>query len=92
MADYFQSLEHLLRHYAGPAFALDRRSVVPGTGHRPEQVRCTLPRHKRGNWIGPGRTEKSTRPGASDVIELTPYEFLDRLAALIPPPRRRSGP
>ena len=31
---------------------------------------------------------KSTRPGASGVIELTPFEFLERLAALIPPPRR----
>ena len=39
-------------------------------------------------WVGPGRTRKSTRPGASGVIELTPFEFLDRLAALIPPPRR----
>ena len=84
----FQSLEHLLRYCARPAFALDRLSVVPGTGHSPERVRYTLPRHKRGNWVGPGRTRKSTRPGTSGVIELTPFEFLDRLAALIPPPRR----
>jgi hypothetical protein len=61
---------------------------VPGTGHRPEWIRYTLPRHKRGAWVGPGRTRKSTQPGASSVIELTPFEFLDRLAALIPPPRR----
>jgi hypothetical protein len=61
---------------------------VPGTGNRPERVRYTLPRHKRGNWVGPGRTEKSTRPGASGVVELSPFEFLDRLANLIPPPRR----
>ena len=85
---YFQSLEHLLRYCARPAFALNRLSVVPGTGHRPERVRYTLPRHNRGNWVGPGRSRKSTRPGASGVIELTPFEFLDRLAALIPPPRR----
>ena len=85
---YFLSLEHLLRYCARPAFALDRLSVVPGTGHRPERIRYTLPRHKRGNWVGPGRTRKSTRPWASGVIELTPLEFLDRLAALIPPPRR----
>ena len=85
---YFQSLEHLLRYCARPAFALDRLSVVPGTSHRRERIRYTLPRHKRGNWVGPGRTRKSTRPAASGVIELTPFEFLDRLAALIPPPRR----
>jgi hypothetical protein len=85
---YFQSLEHLLRYCARPVFALNRLSVVSGTVHRPERVRYTLPRHKRGNWVGPGRTRKSTRPGASGVIELTPFEFLDRLAALIPPPRR----
>jgi hypothetical protein len=85
---YFRSLEHLLRYCARPAFARGRLSVVPGTGNRPERVRSTLPRHKRGNWIGPGRSRKSTRPGASGVIELTPFEFLDRLAVLIPPPRR----
>ena len=45
---YFQSLEHLLRYCARPAFALDRLSVVPGTGNSPERVRYTLPRHKRG--------------------------------------------
>jgi hypothetical protein len=55
---------------------------------RRQRVRYILPRHKRGNWVGPGRVRKSTRPGASGVIELTPFEFLDRLAALIPPPRR----
>jgi len=59
-----------------------------GPGHRPERVRYTLPRHKRGNWVGPGRSRRSTQPGASGVIELAPFEFLDRLAALIPPPRR----
>ncbi|MFM8291895.1 MAG: transposase, partial [Planctomycetia bacterium] len=37
---------------------------------------------------GPGRGRKSTRPGASGVVELSPVEFLDRLAALVPPPRK----
>jgi len=27
-------------------------------------------------------------PGANGVVELTPFEFLDRLAALVPPPRK----
>jgi hypothetical protein len=28
------------------------------------------------------------RPGANGVVELSPFEFLDRLAALVPPPRK----
>jgi hypothetical protein len=32
---YFQSLEHLLRYCARPAFTLNRFSVVSGTGDRP---------------------------------------------------------
>ena len=47
-----------------------------------------LPRHKAANWVGPGRGRKSTRPGANGVVELTPFEFLDRLADLVPPPRK----
>jgi hypothetical protein len=85
---YFQSLEHLLRYCARPAFALERLSVVPSTGDRPERVRYALPRHKRGDWVGAGRARKSTRPGMSGVVDLSPFEFLDRLAALTPPPRK----
>ena len=85
---YFRSLEQLWRYCARPAFALERLSVVPSTGDRPELVRYALPRHKRGDWLGPGRARKSTRPGASGVVDLSPFEFLDRLAALIPPPRK----
>ena len=40
------------------------------------------------NWVGPGRGRKSTRPGVSGVVELSPFEFLDRLADLVPPPRK----
>ena len=47
-----------------------------------------MPRHKAATWVGPGRSRKSTQPGAGDVIELTPFEFLDRLADLIPQPRK----
>ncbi len=47
-----------------------------------------LPRHKAANWVGPGRSRKSTRPGANGVVELSPFEFLDRLADLVPPPRK----
>ena len=34
------------------------------------------------------RGRKSTRPGVSGVVELSPFEFLDRLADLVPPPRK----
>jgi hypothetical protein len=32
--------------------------------------------------------EIESRPGADGVVELTPFEFLDRLADLVPPPRK----
>jgi hypothetical protein len=47
-----------------------------------------LPRHKAANWVGTGRGRTSTRPGANGVVELTPFEFLDRLVDLVPPPRK----
>ena len=61
-------------------------------GRRPRRVsgkdRCPLPRHKAANWVGSGRGRKSTRPGVSCVVELSPFEFLDRLSDLVPPPRK----
>ncbi|MBM4013278.1 MAG: hypothetical protein FJ286_18285 [Planctomycetes bacterium] len=36
----------------------------------------------------PGRRRKSTRRGANGIVELSPFEFLDRLADLVPPPRK----
>jgi hypothetical protein len=84
---YFQSLEHLLRYPARPPFALERLSVIRGPAGRITQVRYVLPRPKAANWVGRGRGRKSTRPGANGVVELTPFEFLDRLTDLVPPPR-----
>ena len=52
------------------------------------RIRYALPRHKAANWVGLGRGRKSTRPGANGVVELSPFEFLDRLADLVPPPRK----
>ena len=46
-------------------------------------------RHKAANWIGRGRGRKSTRPGANGVVALTPFEFLNRVADLVPPPRKQ---
>ncbi len=85
---YFQSLEHLLRYCARPPFALERLSVIRGPAGRITRIRYVLPRHKAATWVGPGRGRKSTRPGANGVVEFTPFEFLDRLADLVPPPRK----
>ena len=85
---YFRSLEHLLRYCARPAFALERLSLLPGRHGSPERLRYSLPRHKRGQWVGPGRKRKATGPGQHGVVDLEPFEFLDRLADLVPPPRR----
>lgn len=41
-----------------------------------------------GIWVGPGRGRKSTRTGAHGLVALLPFEFLDRLADLIPQPRK----
>jgi hypothetical protein len=38
--------------------------------------------------VGPGRSRKSTRPGANYVVDLVPFKFLDRLADLVPPRRK----
>ncbi|MBM4013165.1 MAG: hypothetical protein FJ286_17700 [Planctomycetes bacterium] len=85
---YFRSLEHLLSYCARPPFALERLSVIHGPDGRIIRIRSMLPRHKAANWVGPGRSRKSTRPGSSGVVELSPFEFLDRLADLVPPPRK----
>ena len=85
---YFQSLEHLLRYCARPPFALERLSVIRGADGRIARIRYVLPRHKAANWVGRGRGRKFTRPGANGVVELSPFGFLDRLADLVPPPRK----
>jgi hypothetical protein len=80
--------EHLLRYCARPPFALERLSLIRVSKDRIAKVRDVLPRHKAANWVGPGRSRKSTRPGANGVVELSPFEFLDRPADLVPPPRK----
>ncbi len=52
------------------------------------RIPYVLPRHKAANWVGRARGRKSKRPGANRVVELSPFEFLDRLADLVPPPRK----
>ena len=65
-----------------------RRRVIHGPEGRIARIRYVLPRHKAANSVGPGYGRKSTLPGASVVVDLTPFEFLDRLAELVPPPRK----
>ena len=66
--------------------------MMRGEDGRIACVRYVLPRHWvtiwAANWVGPGRGRKTTRPGASGVVELSPCDFLDRLADLVPPPRK----
>jgi hypothetical protein len=62
--------------------------VIRGGDGRITRIRYVLPRHKAANWVGPGRSRKFTQPGASGVVKLSPFGFLDRLADLIPPPRK----
>ncbi|MFM9195245.1 MAG: transposase, partial [Planctomycetia bacterium] len=85
---YSRSLEHLLRYCARPAFALERLSLHARRDSGPDRIRYTLPRHKRGQWGGPGRKRTATAPGNNGVVDLSAGEFLDRLADLVPPPRR----
>ncbi len=62
--------------------------MIRGPDGRIAGVRYVLPRHKAATWVGRGRGRNSTRPGANGVVELSPFEFLDRLADLVPPPRK----
>lgn len=61
--------------------------MIRGPAGRITRVRYVLQRHKAANWVGRVRGRKSSRPGADGVVKLSPFEFLDRLADLMPPPR-----
>jgi hypothetical protein len=88
---YCKPLEHLVRYCARPAFVLERLTVIGGRDDGAERIRYTLPRHQRGQWIGPGRNKKktTTTSDARSVITLSPHKFLSRLTALVPPPPRK---
>jgi hypothetical protein len=58
--------------------------VIRGPDGRITRIRYVLPRHKAANWVGRG-----AGGGANGVVELSPFEFLDQLADLIPPPPRK---
>ena len=70
-------------------FSCKGRGVCPScNGRHMAQTAAHLADHKAANWVGPGRGRKSTRPGSNGVVEFSPFEFLDRLADLVPPPRK----
>jgi hypothetical protein len=72
---YTQSLEHLVRYCARPAFALERLSVIGGGDDQPERILYALPRHKRSQWVGSGRNQKAPAPDAQGVVNVSPHEF-----------------
>ncbi len=70
-------LERLLRYCARPPFALERLRKVGG-----ELVYRCAKQHSE-----PGSHPDSKRGAKVDEITLTPLELIDRIAALVPPPR-----
>jgi len=85
---YSQSLEHLLRCRSRPPFGLEWRSVRPGADGPISRLRYVLSRQKPADSVGPRRGRKSARPGENGVVELSTFGLLDRLADLVPPPRK----
>ncbi len=88
------ALERLLRYCARPAFASERLEWESGAnqsdgegsqGTDNDGALCVSEVRVRYRLPKPGRHGKS-------VLVLTPLQFLDRLAALIPPPRRHRHP
>jgi hypothetical protein len=67
---------------------MERLFVIHCPDGRTARIRYVLPRHKQADWIGPSRSRKSTASGPNGVVEFSPFEFLDRLADLVPPPRK----
>ena len=65
-------LERLLRYCARPPFALDRMEATVYGATGGERIVYRLPH---------------PAPGGGTALSLTPLEFLERLALLIPPPR-----
>ncbi len=73
-----KSLEHLVRSSARPAFSVERLAVIEGRDGKTNRVCYTLARHKRGQWIGRGRTQKSTTPDEQAVVNLSSTDLLGK--------------
>jgi hypothetical protein len=81
-------LERLLRYCARPAFALDRLRKAG----RELIYRCAKQHSEPGSDRRDQRDHRNAKRGAkhwaqADELHLTPLELIDRLAALVPPPR-----
>ena len=48
--------------------------MTRGADGRISRIRYVMPRHKAANWVGPGRSRKSTQPAANGVVEFSPFE------------------
>jgi hypothetical protein len=70
-------LERLLRYCARPPFAMERLRKAGS-----ELVYRCAKQHSE-----PGGNPQNTRGAKVDKITLTPLELIDRIAALVPPPR-----
>ncbi len=64
---YFKSLEHLLRYWVRPAFALERLSLHACPDGGPERVRYALPRHNRSALEPPCLSPSASWPAALRV-------------------------
>ena len=89
-ADDRAGLERLIRYCARPAFASERLEwacTIQGSGEGEGSESCsaisTRVSEPRVRYTLP-----KPRPDGSTELVLTPLELLDRLAELIPPPRR----
>ncbi len=71
-----------------PPFVPEGLSVRRGGDGRIAPVRCVLSRHKAAKEVLPWCGQTFTRPGANGVREFSPFAFLDRLADLVPSPRK----
>jgi hypothetical protein len=76
-ADDRAGLERLLRYCARPPFAMERLRKAGS-----ELVYRCAKQHSE-----PGGNPHDKRGAKVDVITLTPLELIDRIAALVPPPR-----
>jgi hypothetical protein len=63
--------------------------VIRGADGRISRIRYVMPRHKAANWVGPGRSRKSTQPAANGAaaIDLASGEATVALP-LVPGPAR----
>ena len=86
------SLTETVRRRVVRWLRMQRLSMIRDADGRIARMRYVLQRRKAATWVGRVRGRRSTRPGANGAVELSPFDFLDRLAAPpTPPPRQASA-